>query len=127
MTNQRTKSLIVFLAVSLIFTSLSLTPFGTLQAGGEYSPIRGIVKIKPVYIGITYYFPWSYPNAPLTMQEAEKSAQEMVERFKENLEVDFVEVEAPLIIKEHADFRKLKAELSYDTDALLVGGSRTPL
>ena len=127
MTNQRTKSLIVFLAVSLIFTSLSLTPFGTLQAGGENSPIRGIVKIKPVYIGITYYFPWSYPNAPLTTQEAEKSAQEMVERFKENLEVDFVEVEAPLIIKEHADFRKLKAELSYDTDALLVGGSRTPL
>jgi len=127
MTDQRTRTSIVFIVVSLIFTGLTLLTFGTLQAGGENSPIRGIVKIKPVYFGITYYFPWSYPTTPLKVQEVERGAQQMVERFKENLEVDFVKVEEPLIVMEHSDFRKLKAELSYDTDALLVGGSRSPL
>jgi len=111
----------------MVFSSLSLATVAPLHASGENKATRGIVKIKPVYIGITRYFPWSYPTSPLTMQEMENRAQEMVERFKKSLEVDFVKVETPLIIKEHADFRKMKAELSYDTDALLVGGSRSPL
>ena len=124
MDTQRTKGR---LFLSVVFTGLTLLTFGTLQAGGENKAIRGIVKIKPVYLGITYYFPWSYPNVPVKAQEAEKEAWQMVENFKESLEVDFVKVEEPLIVMEHSDFRKLKAELSYDTDALLVGGPRKPL
>ena len=123
MTDRMKKTSMVFIVAGLIFTGLSLIPLKTLYAGGE----RGIVKIKPVYVGITYKFPWSYPNVPLKVQQAEKNVREMVERFKESLEVDFVQVADPLIIMEQADFRKLKAELSYDTDALLVGGSRLPL
>ncbi len=127
MDTRRIKSTMVFLLASMVFVSLSLTTFETLYAGGENNPLRGIVKIKPVYFGITHYFPWSYPNSPLTMQELEKRAQDMVGSFKESLEVDFVKIEPPLILKEHSDFRKLKAQLSYDTDALLIDGPRSPL
>ena len=81
----------------------------------------GIVKIKPVFIGITYYFPWSYPTSPPTMEELKKRTQRMIDVFKRGLKVDFVEIENPFIIKEHEDFRKLKEELSYDIDALLAG------
>jgi len=88
---------------------------------------RGIVKIKPVYIAIKVNFPWSYPNTPLSRQQVEERTRQLADRFKENSKVDFVRLETPLIIAEHSDFRKLKAELSYDTDALLVGGERLPL
>ena len=93
---------------------------------------RGIVKIKPVYVGIHHYrdvygsvcsadVVGTPPIAPPTNEELEKATSGMVSRFKESLEgADFVEVEKPLIIKEHEDFRKLPAQLSYDTDALLV-------
>lgn len=93
---------------------------------------RGIVKIKPVYVGIHHYrdvygsvcsadVVGTPPIAPPTNEELEKATSGMVSRFKESLGgADFVEVEKPLIIKEHEDFRKLPAELSYDTDALLV-------
>ena len=125
MNTRRIKNIIVF--ASMVFTSLSLATVETLHASGENQAARGIVKIKPVYFGITRYFPWSYPTSPATVQELENRSQEMVERFKKSLEVDFVKVETPLIIKEYSDYRKLKAELSYDTDALLVGGSISPL
>jgi len=86
---------------------------------------RGIVKIKPVYIGICRYFPWSHPTTPPKMEELEKKTQAMIDGFSNRLDVDFVEVDNPLIIKEHEDFRKLSAELSYDTDALLAGSLTT--
>ena len=88
---------------------------------------RGIVKVKPVYVGVPRNFPWSYPNKPASMQELETRTREMVDRFKNSLDVGFVKVEPPLIVRENADFRKLKAELSYDTDALLAGGPMSPL
>jgi len=127
MKTRRRKSNIVFLFVSLVFASFILTSFDNIQASEGNKAPRGIVKIKPVYVGITYFFPWSYPNTPLTAGELEQRTREMVEGFKKSLKVDFVEVAAPLIITEHADFRKLKAELTYDTDALLCGGERSPL
>jgi len=125
MNTHKIKSIIFFMNIVLV--SLSLTYFQTIHAKGKNKSIRGIVKIKPVYIGITHYFPWSYPTSPLTMEELKKRTQEMVDGFKKNLEVDFLEVEDSFIIKEHEDFRKLKEELTYDTDALLVGGSRGTL
>ena len=93
---------------------------------------RGIVKIKPIYVGIHHYrdvygsvcsadVVGTPPIPPPTDEELEKATFGMISRFKDSMEeVDFVEVEKPLIIKEHEDFRKLPAELSYDTDALLV-------
>ena len=92
---------------------------------------RGVVKIKPVYIGI-HYHRYVYgsvcsadmigtPRISAPAKEAlEKAAQEMVEKIKENIEADFVEIGAPLIIKEHKDMMKMPSELSYDTDAMLV-------
>jgi len=97
---------------------------------------RGIIKIKPVYWGI-YHYPdkygsvcvpnealfgkWTPPVPASRMEELERGAKGMVEGFKKSLEVDFVEVEEPSIIKEHKDLRKLPEELTYDVDALLVG------
>jgi len=86
---------------------------------------RGIVKIKPVYIGVCRYFPWSHPTSPPKMEELENRTQEMIDSFSNRLDVDFVEIDNPLIIKEHEDFRKLPKELSCDTDALLVGSFTT--
>lgn len=89
------------------------------------------VKIKPVYIGIHYYH-YVYgsvcsadmigtPRIPAPTREAlEKADQEMVEKIKENIEADFVEIEAPLIIKEHRDMMKMPSQLGYDADAMLV-------
>lgn len=97
------------------------------------NPKRGIVKIKPVYVGIHHYrdvygsvcsadVVGTPPIPPPTEEELERATSGMISRFKDSLgELDFVGVEEPLIIKEHEDFRKLPAELSYDTDALLVG------
>lgn len=93
---------------------------------------RGIVKIKPVYVGIHHYrdvygsvcssdVTGSPPFPAPSMEQLKKSTTEMVERFKSRLEVDFVELDKPLTIKEHIDMRRLLGELTYDTDALLVG------
>jgi L-fucose isomerase-like protein len=93
---------------------------------------RGVVKIKPIYIGL-YHYRYAYGSvvspdvtgtpiiSSLSVEELEKAAQEMVEKFKGNIQADFVEVEAPLIIREHKDMRKVPSELSYDTDAILIG------
>jgi len=93
---------------------------------------RGIVKIKPVYVGIHHYrdvygsvcsadVTGTPPFPAPTMEQLEKNANGIVERFKKGLDVDFVEIDKPLVIKEHIDMRKLPAQISYDTDALLVG------
>jgi L-fucose isomerase-like protein len=101
---------------------------------------RGIVKIKPVYIGIHHYRDvyGSVCSAdvvgtpPIPAPRAEDlavAARGMVDRFKEDTgQLDFVQVTEPLIIREHRDMRELAAALTYDTDALLVGTiARTPL
>jgi L-fucose isomerase-like protein len=51
----------------------------------------------------------------------------MVENFRKNQDVKFLKIEKPLIVRDHASFRAIKSELSYDIDALLVDGSITPL
>ncbi|RKX99554.1 hypothetical protein DRP77_13055 [Candidatus Poribacteria bacterium] len=93
---------------------------------------RGIVRIKPVYIGLHHYT-YVYgsvcsadvvgtPPFPKPKREdLERRASEMVERFKEGLKLDFVEVEEPFIVSEQSDLRALPSQISYDTDALLVG------
>jgi len=93
---------------------------------------RGIVRIKPVYVGIHHYRdvygsvcsadvvgtpPFPAPKS----EDLSKATQDMIGRFKQSLEVNFVEMEKPLVVKEHEDLRRLSAELSYDVDALLVG------
>ena len=93
---------------------------------------RGIVKIKPIFFGILPYR-YAYgsvcssdvvgtpPVSPPTEEELEKATSDMISRFKNRFgKSDFVELEKPLIIKEHKDFRKLPPELSYDVDGLLV-------
>ena len=101
---------------------------------------RGIVKIKPIYIGL-YHYRYVYGSvmspdvigtpkvSPPYVEELEKASQEMIKKFKEKInQLDFVEVEAPLIIKEHKDMRRIPSELTYDVDALLVGSyGSTPL
>ena len=94
---------------------------------------RGIVRIKPIYIGIGDYrdvygsvcsadvVGTPKISAP-TSKELEEAAKEIIDKFRKNLKVDFVEVEKPLIIKEHQDLRKLPQELNYNIDALLVMG-----
>ncbi len=93
---------------------------------------RGIVRIKPVYIGIHHYrhvygsvcssdVVGTPPISPPSQTELQASARALVERFKESLEVDFVRLEEPLIISEHSDMRTLPAALNFDVDALLVG------
>ena len=93
---------------------------------------RGIVKIKPVYIGL-YHYCERYgsvcspdvkgtPRIPkIGLQETVKKARELVKRFKERIRLDFVNVKEPFIISNHRDLRRLPEILTYDDDALLVG------
>ncbi|RLF18402.1 MAG: hypothetical protein DRZ82_08275 [Thermoprotei archaeon] len=100
---------------------------------------RGIVRIKPIYIGI-YHYQYVYgsvcspdvkgtpPIRKITLEELKKRAEEMVERFKKHVDVDFIQIDEPFIIKKHKDFRKLPKVLNYDVDALLVNSiGATPL
>ena len=92
---------------------------------------RGVVRIKPVYVGIHQYrdvygsvcsadVEGTPPIPAPSMQELEKATQGMIDRFQKGLGVDFVEMEKPLMVREHEDMRRLSSELSYDVDALLV-------
>ncbi|MCD6291633.1 MAG: hypothetical protein J7M34_14130, partial [Anaerolineae bacterium] len=71
---------------------------------------RGIVKIKPIYIGIHHYRDvygsvcsddviGTPPIAPPTQETLEAATQSLVDRFKQSVGVDFVQIEAPFIIK----------------------------
>ena len=93
---------------------------------------RGIVRIKPVYVGLHHYrdvygsvcsadVGGTPPIPAPALEDLSKAAQGIIDRFRQGLEVDFVEVEKPLVVKEHEDLRRLPAELNYDVDALLVG------
>jgi len=100
---------------------------------------RGIVRIKPVYIGIPHYrhvygsvcssdVIGTPPISPPSQAELRASAQALVERFGQSLEVDFVRVEEPIIVSQHSDLMGVPAALNYDIDALLVGSvGNTPL
>lgn len=100
---------------------------------------RGIVRIKPVFIGIPHYrevygsvcsadVEGTPPRPAPTDQELEQRARSLVAEFRSGADLDFVEIDDLFIIKEHADVRRLPAELTHDTDALLVGTyGRTPL
>jgi len=100
---------------------------------------RGIVRIKPVYIGI-YHYQYVYgsvcspdvkgtpPVKKTPLDELRSRAQRMIESFKRRVKVDFVKIEEPFIIKEHRDFRRLPMSIDYGIDALLVGSiGSTPL
>ncbi|HEX29704.1 TPA: hypothetical protein ENG04_06450 [Candidatus Poribacteria bacterium] len=93
---------------------------------------RGIVRIKPVYIGIHHYRDvygsvcsadviGTPPMPSPDIRDLERNAESMIERFRKNLDVDFVRIEEPLIVREEKDLRRLPAQLSFDIDALLVG------
>jgi len=93
---------------------------------------RGIVKIKPIYVGIYHYrdvygsvcsadVVGTPPIPPPPNGELAKAGEHMIQKFRDALKVDFVHIEEPLIIKEHKDLRRVPAELTYDVDALLVG------
>jgi L-fucose isomerase-like protein len=86
--------------------------------------VRGVVRVKPVFLGITRYFPWNHPTSLPSHEELRKRASEMVQDFEAGLDVDFVIIEKPLLIRKHNDYRKLSSELTHDVDALLVGGYR---
>jgi len=93
---------------------------------------RGIVKIKPVYIGL-YHYRERYGSVcspdvkgtlqvpKIGLQEIREEAQKFIKRFKEKIRLDFVDVKEPFIISSHRDLRRLPENLSYDDDALLVG------
>jgi len=93
---------------------------------------RGIVKIKPVYIGL-YHYRERYGSVcspdvkgtlqvpRMELQEIREEAQKLIKRFKENIRLDFVDVKEPFIISSHRDLRRLPENLSYDDDALLIG------
>jgi len=92
---------------------------------------RGIVRIKPVFVGISHYqdvygsvcsadVEGTPPVLAPTDAELAESARKLVGIFTAQGNVHFVHVEPPLVIKKHEDLRRLPAELTYDTDALLV-------
>ena len=93
---------------------------------------RGIVPIKPVFVSISHYrkvygsvcsadVQATPPIPAQTDAELHPRGRELVSNFDKQMDVDFVQMEQPLVIKEHGDLRRLPAELTYDTDALLVG------
>jgi len=92
---------------------------------------RGTVRIKPVYVGLHHYSdvygsvcspdvkgtpPFEVPST----EEVHRAAQAMVDSFADDLPVDFVEIEQPLVVEHERDLRRLPSELTHDVDALLV-------
>jgi L-fucose isomerase-like protein len=86
---------------------------------------RGVVRVKPVFVGIIRPFPWNHPTPPVSKEELRKRASEMVHQFKRELDLDFVNIEKPFLISRHEDYRRLTAELTHNVDAILVGAYRT--
>ena len=100
---------------------------------------RGIVKIRPVLLGIPHYR-YVYGSVcsadvvgtplitPPNEKELKKMAESLEKEIKKEVKVDFVEVEKTFIIKKLSDLRKLYQELNYDTDVLFIRTmERTPL
>jgi len=92
---------------------------------------RGIVRIKPVLIGIPHYreihgsvcSPDVEGTPPVTapeQEELQQRARQLANNFSQHTDADFLQIDEPLVVKEHADLRRLSGDLTYDTDALLV-------
>jgi len=92
---------------------------------------RGIVRIKPIYLGLHHY-DYVYgsvcspdvigtPPVPRpTEEELKREAKRLVEEFERELDLDFVKVEEPFVIKEQKDLRMVPRILDYDVDAILL-------
>lgn len=92
---------------------------------------RGIVRVKPVYVGL-YHYHYVYgsvcspdvagtPPVPRpSREELEREAARMVEDFRRGVDLDFVRIEEPFVVAEHRDLRRLRRELDYDIDAILL-------
>ena len=103
----------------------------SLSSGGSVELERGIVRVKPVYVGL-YHYNYVYgsvcspdvvgtPPVPrLTREELEREAARVAEEFRKRLNLDFVRVEEPFVVAEHRDLRRLRRELDYDVDAILL-------
>jgi len=98
-------------------------------------PIRGTVKIKPIYVGLSNYqdvqgsvcstdVVGTPPAIAPASDQIEQTAADMVTNFKQGIAEDFVEVLPPLVVHTQQDLRRLPGEMTYDVDALLVGGIR---
>ena len=92
---------------------------------------RGVIKIKPVLLGIPHYryvygsvcsadVVGTPPITPPGEKELKKMAESLEKGIKKEVKVDFVEVEKTFIIKKLSDLRKLYQELNYDTDAIFI-------
>ncbi|MFO7898182.1 MAG: hypothetical protein R6V58_03875 [Planctomycetota bacterium] len=93
---------------------------------------RGCVRVQPVYVGISHYrevygsvcsadVEGTPPIPAPTDGELGRRARELVDHFTEGLELDFVDIREPFLVKEHADLRRLPGIVTRDTDALLIG------
>ena len=93
---------------------------------------RGIIKIKPIFIGI-YHYNINYgsvcspdkkgtpPVKEISYEDLEEKAKKMIDYFESKLEGNFVRIEEPYIISKHVDLRFLAKHLTYDVDAFLIG------
>ncbi len=95
---------------------------------------RGTVRIKPVYIGLHHYsdvygsvcspdVKGTPAFEPPTAEEVRESARAMVEQFADSVAVGFVQLDELLVVEQQSDLRRLRSELTYDVDALLVGSA----
>ena len=92
---------------------------------------RGIVRIKPVFVGIPDYREVYGSACSVDVEGAarvaepdegglRRRAREMVSRLRDAVKSGFVEVGETLLIKEDVDMRPVASELTCDTDTLLV-------
>ena len=92
---------------------------------------RGTVRIKPVYLGLHHYHDLygsvCSPDVkgtpafePPTAEEVRAAAEAMVKQFADSVTAGFVRLDEPLIVEQQSDLRRLRSELTYDADALLV-------
>jgi len=98
---------------------------------GEQTMKRGTLSIKPVYVGISHYrdvygsvcsadVEGTPPIEPRNEAELEQDVNRFVGNLRSHPTIGFVQIEAPLVVKEHADLRRLPGAITHDTDALLV-------
>ncbi len=92
---------------------------------------RGLINIRPIYVGLHHYTdvygsvcsadvkgtpPFPEPKE----QDVRESAEKMVNDFNRKVDLDFVNVQEPIVITHHRDMRSIHAQIDMDTDALLV-------
>ncbi|MHA1698181.1 MAG: hypothetical protein ACTSWN_05010 [Promethearchaeota archaeon] len=106
---------------------LDITPFEL-----ESCLKRGTVRVKPIQFGMPHYqdvhgsvcstdVEGCPPVEPIRIEQLDFQAGLMAEAIARNN--DFVHVDRPLVIFKHQDMRRIAAELTMDTDAVVVGYS----